>query len=64
MSNSIDTSISSGWSAESDPAPEADEVEFLKWFFQHSDPEARGALIRSYMAKEQKALPQHLLALL
>ncbi|ARU87128.1 hypothetical protein B9K09_03635 [Pseudomonas sp. M30-35] len=60
MTRPINSTISSGWKAESEPLPEASELEFLRWFYSNTDDVTRNALVKEFHLKQQKALPKNL----
>lgn len=61
MSDRKDSTATSGWKAELEPLPPADELEFLRWFYRHADSSVKSRLVTEFMEREQKGIPESLL---
>lgn len=57
MAGLKDSTVSSGWKAETEMLPMASELEFLRWFYQNSDISDREAMEVRFMREQQKAIP-------
>lgn len=61
MSDRKDGMTTVGWKAELTPLPEANELEFLRWFYRHTDGAVKSRLVAEFMERERQGVPESLL---